>query len=105
MRLSECPKVLLESGKLTIVLMFIIANAMLFAHVLPPSRYRRHRQLGHRNWDFRRWMFLLVVNIVLLIAGNFVEPFGDHPDPGADLLPHRHGAGHRSDPPPASSWW
>ncbi|WFC64829.1 TRAP transporter large permease, partial [Pseudomonas sp. REST10] len=32
--LRECPKVLLESGKLTIMLMFIIANAMLFAHVL-----------------------------------------------------------------------
>ena len=32
--IRECPKVLLESGKLTIMLMFIIANAMLFAHVL-----------------------------------------------------------------------
>ncbi len=30
----ECPKVLLESGRLTIMLLFIIANAMLFAHVL-----------------------------------------------------------------------
>lgn len=34
MRLRDCPKVLLESGRLSIMLMFIIANAMLFAHVL-----------------------------------------------------------------------
>jgi len=34
LKLRECPKVLLESGKLSIMLMFIIANAMLFAHVL-----------------------------------------------------------------------
>ena len=34
MTLRECPKVILESGKLSIMLMFIIANAMLFAHVL-----------------------------------------------------------------------
>ncbi|KAI1693553.1 tripartite ATP-independent periplasmic transporter, dctM component domain-containing protein [Ditylenchus destructor] len=34
MQLRDCPKVLLESGRLAIMLMFIIANAMLFAHVL-----------------------------------------------------------------------
>ena len=34
MSLRDCPKVLLESGRLAIMLMFIIANAMLFAHVL-----------------------------------------------------------------------
>jgi C4-dicarboxylate transporter DctM subunit len=34
MKFSDCPRVLLESGRLAIMLMFIIANAMLFAHVL-----------------------------------------------------------------------
>ncbi len=75
MRLSECPKVLLESGKLTIMLMFIIANAMLFA---PRADHRadtrRASPAGSRNWGLRHGSFLLVVNIVLLIAGNFMEP-------------------------------
>ncbi|MGC2917640.1 TRAP transporter large permease subunit, partial [Pseudomonas aeruginosa] len=34
MRLRDSPKVLLESGRLSIMLMFIFANAMLFAHVM-----------------------------------------------------------------------
>src|SRR5699024_8345462 len=34
MTIREAPKVILESAKLSIMLMFIIANAMLFAHVL-----------------------------------------------------------------------
>ena len=53
MRLSECPKVLLESGKLTIMLMFIIANAMLFAHVLTTEQIPQSIATGSRNWDFR----------------------------------------------------
>src|SRR3546814_17662369 len=32
--LRDCPKVVLESGQLSIMLQFIIANAMMFAHVL-----------------------------------------------------------------------
>ncbi len=74
MRLSECPKVLLESGKLTIMLMFIIANAMLFAHVLTTEQIPQSIASWVTELGLSPWMFLLVVNIVLLIAGNFMEP-------------------------------
>ena len=74
MRLRDCPKVLLESGRLSIMLMFIIANAMLFAHVLTTEQIPQSIAAWVTDLGLSPWMFLLVVNIVLLIAGNFMEP-------------------------------
>ena len=74
MRIRECPKVLLESGKLTIMLMFIIANAMLFAHVLTTEQIPQTITAWVIEMGLQPWQFLLVVNIVLLIAGAFMEP-------------------------------
>ncbi|MDZ4190920.1 MAG: C4-dicarboxylate TRAP transporter large permease protein DctM [Pseudomonas sp.] len=72
--IRECPKVLLESGKLTIMLMFIIANAMLFAHVLTTEQIPQTITAWVVDLGLQPWQFLLVVNIVLLIAGAFMEP-------------------------------
>ena len=74
MTIRECPKVLLESGKLTIMLMFIIANAMLFAHVLTTEQIPQTITAMVIEAGLQPWQFLLVVNIVLLIAGAFMEP-------------------------------
>ena len=74
MRIRECPKVLLESGKLTIMLMFIIANAMLFAHVLTTEQIPQTITALVIEMGLQPWQFLLVVNIVLLVAGAFMEP-------------------------------
>jgi C4-dicarboxylate transporter DctM subunit len=74
MRIRECPKVLLESGKLSIMLMFIIANAMLFAHVLTTEQIPQTITALVIEMGLQPWQFLLVVNIVLLVAGAFMEP-------------------------------
>ena len=74
MRISEAPKVVLESAKLRIMLMFIIANAMLFAHVLTNEQIPQQITAMVLEAGLQPWMFLLVVNIVLLIAGAFMEP-------------------------------
>ena len=74
MRLRETPRVLLESGKLTIMLMFIIANAMLFAHVLTTEQIPQQITAWVVELGLQPWQFLLVVNIVLLVAGAFMEP-------------------------------
>ncbi|MGV8605050.1 C4-dicarboxylate TRAP transporter large permease protein DctM, partial [Pseudomonas aeruginosa] len=55
-------------------LMFIIANAMLFAHVLTTEQIPQSIASWVTELGLSPWMFLLVVNIVLLIAGNFMEP-------------------------------
>ncbi|MCC9625823.1 TRAP transporter large permease subunit [Thalassospira sp. MA62] len=66
--------VLLDAGKVTIMLMFIIANAMLFAHVLTAERIPHTIAETIIGWGLPAWGFLIVVNIVLLMAGNFMEP-------------------------------
>lgn len=73
-KLRECPKVVLEAGKLSIMLMFIIANAMLFAHVLTTEQIPQQLTAIVAAMDLAPWQFLLIVNIVLLVAGAFMEP-------------------------------
>lgn len=74
MTLKEAPRVVLEASKLSIMLMFIIANAMLFAHVLTTEQIPQQITQMVMEAGLQPWMFLIVVNIVLLIAGAFMEP-------------------------------
>ena len=74
MKISECPKVLLESGRLTIMLLFIIANAMLFAHVLTTEQIPQQITAWVLSEGLTPIGFLIMVNIVLLVAGSFMEP-------------------------------
>ncbi len=71
---KEINKVILDASKVSIMLLFIIANAMLFAHVLTTERIPHHIAHMIVQWGLSPWMFLVVVNILLLIAGNFMEP-------------------------------
>jgi C4-dicarboxylate transporter DctM subunit len=47
---------------------------MLFAHVLTSERIPHTIAETIINWGLEPWAFLIVVNIILLIAGNFMEP-------------------------------
>ncbi len=67
-------KVLLDSAKVSIMLLFIIGNAMLFAHVLTTERIPHNIAGLITGWGLPAWGFLIVVNILLLVAGNFMEP-------------------------------
>ncbi len=70
------PHVFLEAGKTTVMLMFIIANALLFAHVLTTERIPQTIAEHILAAGMAPWVFLLVVNLILLVAGNFMEPTG-----------------------------
>ncbi|MCF7353095.1 C4-dicarboxylate TRAP transporter large permease protein DctM [Vibrio sp. CK2-1] len=72
--IKQCPNVLLEAAKLTVMLMFIIANAMLFAFVLTTEQIPQTIAAWIITLGLSPWMFLLLVNIILLLAGNFMEP-------------------------------
>ena len=76
MRLRDTPAVLVDAAKVTIMLMFIIANALLFAHVLTTERIPHAIAEQIIAWDMAPWQFLIVVNILLLVAGMFMEPTG-----------------------------
>ncbi|MGE0845505.1 MAG: TRAP transporter large permease [Flavobacteriaceae bacterium] len=72
--LKQVPDVLLEAGKITVMLLFIVGNAFLFAHVLTSERIPEALAQHIIEANLEPWMFLLLVNILLLIAGNFMEP-------------------------------
>jgi C4-dicarboxylate transporter DctM subunit len=74
--MKQVPKVVLEAGKVTVMLMFIVANALLFAHVLTTERIPQTIAETIIGWGMVAWQFLIVVNILLLIAGMFMEPTG-----------------------------
>ncbi len=74
--MRQVPHVLLEAGKVTVMLMFIVANALLFAHVLTTERIPQAIAETIVGWGMPAWQFLVVVNILLLIAGMFMEPTG-----------------------------
>ena len=71
---KEVQKVVLDASKVSIMLLFVIGNAILFAHVLTSERIPHHIAEMIVNWGLPAWGFLLVVNVLLLVAGNFMEP-------------------------------
>ena len=67
---------LLEAGKLTIMLMFIIANALILKHVLTDEQIPQHITEAMLAAGLGPITFLIIVNIILLIGGQFMEPSG-----------------------------
>jgi C4-dicarboxylate transporter DctM subunit len=70
----EVEKAVMDAAKVSIMLLFIIANAMLFAHVLTTERIPHAIAETIIGLGLAPWTFLIVVNVLLLIAGNFMEP-------------------------------
>lgn len=73
---SESRKVILDGTKTTVMLMFIIANALLFAHTLSAERIPQEITEWMLSVGFNWFTFLIAVNILLLIGGQFMEPSG-----------------------------
>ena len=67
---------LLEASKLTIVLMFIIANALVLKHVLTNEGVPQGIASAMLSAGFGPILFLLVLNALLLVGGQFMEPSG-----------------------------
>ncbi|GAB6053996.1 TRAP transporter large permease [Magnetospira thiophila] len=65
---------ILDAAKVSIMLLFIISNAMLFAFVLTTERIPHEITAMIISAGFEWWSFLIVVNLLLLMAGNFMEP-------------------------------
>lgn len=72
--LKDVPSVLVDSAKVTVMLMFIIANAYMFAFVLTTEQIPQAASEWIVGMGLPPWGFLLVLNLLLLAAGNFMEP-------------------------------
>jgi len=71
---KEIRHVVRDGAKVSIMLLFIIANAMLFAHVLTTERIPHIIAETIVGFGLPAWGFLIIVNLLLLAAGNFMEP-------------------------------
>ncbi|WP_144098608.1 TRAP transporter large permease [Croceicoccus sediminis] len=73
---KDTQEVLYDAGKITITLMFIIANALILKHVLTEEQLPQHITQAMLSWGLGPVTFLIVVNLILLIGGQFMEPSG-----------------------------
>ena len=69
-------KTLFDAGKLTVTLLFVIANALILKHVLTDQQVPQQIASAMLSAGFGPVVFLIVVNIILLIGGQFMEPSG-----------------------------
>ncbi len=74
MSFKNVPRVMLDAAKMISMVMFIIACAMIFAHVLTEERIPQDLAQAVLDREPTPWTFLLMVNIVLWFAGDFMEP-------------------------------
>ena len=74
MGLKDVPKVLLNSANMSAMLLYIITNAVLFSFIMTNENIPQ----ALADWMLSNGMgvitFLLAVNVILLLAGNFMEP-------------------------------
>ncbi|WP_342741018.1 MULTISPECIES: TRAP transporter large permease subunit [unclassified Bradyrhizobium] len=73
-KMADVPRVLLRAANTSAMLLYIVTNAVLFSFVLSnenlPATLADWIAAQNLGWVG----FLLVVNILLLLAGNFMEP-------------------------------
>ncbi len=73
---ADTRRTLYDAGKLTITLMFIIANALILKQVLTEQQIPQAIAEAMLSVGFGKIMFLIMVNVILLIGGQFMEPSG-----------------------------
>ena len=74
MSLKDVPKVLLNSANMSAMLLYIITNAVLFSFIMTNENIPQSLADWMLGNGLGMITFLLAVNIILLLAGNFMEP-------------------------------
>jgi C4-dicarboxylate transporter DctM subunit len=72
--LKHVPEVLTDASRVTVMLMFIIANAFMFAFLLTTEQVPQMASEMLVGMGLPVWGFLLLLNLLLLMAGNFMDP-------------------------------
>jgi C4-dicarboxylate transporter DctM subunit len=74
LKLQDVPRVLLQAANMSAMLLYIITNAVLFSFVLTNENIPYALADWILEQNFGPIGFLLLVNVLLLLAGNFMEP-------------------------------
>src|SRR5438094_6155242 len=72
--LSKVPKVLLDSANMSAMLLYIITNAVMFSYLMTSEQIPQELAAWMLDKGLGVVAFLLFVNIILLLAGNVMEP-------------------------------
>lgn len=72
--LRRVPKVLLDSASMSAMLLYIITNAVLFSFLMTSENIPQQMASWILDQGLGPIGFLLVVNVLLLMAGNVMEP-------------------------------
>lgn len=71
--IRDLPRITVKSARMSAMIMFIIANGVLFSFVLTREQIPNEVTQLILNLDLTQWAFLLLVNILLLVVGAFME--------------------------------
>ncbi len=74
MTLKEVPKTLLASANMSAMILYIITNAVLFSFLLTSEQIPQQLSAWISGMGLGSVGFLIMVNLLLLAAGNFMEP-------------------------------
>jgi len=74
MPLSKVPKVLLDSANMSAMLLYIITNAVMFSYLMTSENIPQELAAWMLDKGLGVVTFLLFVNVILLLAGNVMEP-------------------------------
>jgi len=74
MTLKDVPRSLLESANLSAMLLYIITNAVLFSFLMTSEHIPQMMAQWLLDKGLGQIAFLLMVNVLLLLAGNVMEP-------------------------------
>ncbi len=71
---KQVPEVIKASAATAAMIMFIIANAMIFAYLLTIEQIPQELAAWIIDMHLSKYTFLIFLNLLLLLAGNFMEP-------------------------------
>jgi C4-dicarboxylate transporter DctM subunit len=74
LKLRDVPKVLLHAANTSAMLLYIITNAILFSFLMTSEQIPQALSAWVIAQHLQPWMFLVVVNLTLIAAGQFMEP-------------------------------
>jgi len=74
LKIKDVPRVLLSSANMSAMILYIITNAVLFSFLMTSEQIPQAMTSWMRDSGIGWVEFLLIVNILLLVAGNVMEP-------------------------------
>jgi C4-dicarboxylate transporter DctM subunit len=74
LKLTEVPRVLLRAASMSAMILYIVTNAAVFSWLLTSEQIPQSMAEWMTAQGFGITAFLLVINVVLLAAGNFMDP-------------------------------